>query len=377
MRRILFPILLLMTVSCAGRGAVSHAVPLATLPDELHLKNLRQLTFGGTNAEAYWSYDGKWLTFQHKGLGLPGERPPGPECDQIYRMSVDGSQYVQVSDGKGRTTCSYFFPDDNRILYSSTEATDPACPPAPDRSKGYVWPIYNTYQIFDTPGDRQDPVSLEPGAPRAYNAETTTCADGSVIFTSDRDGDLDLYTGKLDSLNVLTDVKRITHTVGYDGGAFFSADCKRIVWRASRPKPGKETQDYLALLTKHLVRPGRLELWTANADGTHAHQVTDIGAASFAPFFTPDGQRIRGTATGESSICISSTSMEQASNVLPNQKLSKASRCSRPTASSWRSLPTATESSRTRPTSSSRIGWSFQRNPCRRMLRFPRIAFWP
>ena len=290
--RKLFPLFLLAASACSGPKLVSHAVPVAALPDETHLKNLRQLTFGGTNAEAYWSYDGQWLTFQHKGLGLPGEAPPGPQCDQIYRMTADGTQYLPVSDGKGRTTCSYFFPEDQHELFSSTAGTDPACPPAPDRSKGYVWPIYNSYQIYSTPRNHSDPVPIEPGAPRAYNAEATTCSDGSVIFTSDRDGDLELYTGKLDSVNVLNDVKRITHSVGYDGGAFFSADCKRIVWRASRPKPGKETQDYQDLLKKHLVRPGRLEIWTANADGTHAHQVTDIGAASFAPFFFPDGRRI-------------------------------------------------------------------------------------
>ena len=292
MQRMSLLFLVLVATACSHSKSNLQSVPLSPLPDETHFKNLRQMTFGGTNAEAYWSYDSKWLSFQHKGLGLPGEIPPGPECDQIYLMSVDGSPYHRISDGKGRATCSYFFPEDNRILFSSTASSDPRCPPTPDFSKGYVWPIYDTYRIYSTPVDRNDPIPMEPGAPRAYNAEATTCADGSVVFTSDRDGDLELYTAKIDSLGVLIDLKRVTHTVGYDGGAFFSPDCKQIVWRASRPKPGKETEEYQALLKKHLVRPGRLEIWIANADGSHAHQVTDIAAASFAPSFFPDGHRI-------------------------------------------------------------------------------------
>lgn len=256
-------------------------------PAEVHLENIRQLTFGGTNAEAYWSFDGKWFSDQHRGFG-----PEGPGCDQIYRLSVDGKTNQMVSNGKGRTTCSFYFPDNSRILYSSTFASDSACPAPPDMSHGYVWPIYPTFQMYSAKPDGSDTLPLEPGAPKAYNAEGTVCKDGSVVFTSDRDGDLDLYTAKLDPMGTMKDIKRVTFGLGYDGGAFFSSDCKKLVWRASRPRPGAETEEYNGLLKQHLVKPTQLEIWTANADGSHAHQVTRMNSASFAPFFTPDGGKI-------------------------------------------------------------------------------------
>ncbi len=262
-------------------------------PGETHLRNVRQLTHGGTNAEAYWSYDGQWLTFQAKGGGVPGLPDSKPECDQIYRMRWDGTDAELVSTGKGRTTCAFYLPGDDRILYSSTHATDEACPAEPDRSKGYVWPIYHSYQPYTVqPGKPESILPFEPAAPKAYNAEAVTCRDGSVVFTSDRDGDLDLYVGKLDSFGTLTQVKRVTNIPGYDGGAFFSQDCTKLVWRASRPKPGKELDEYRALLKQQLVRPSKLEIWTANADGSNARQVTRLNAASFAPYFTPKADRI-------------------------------------------------------------------------------------
>lgn len=286
----------ILVQSCATtRPAPQFPVTIGSLqfPGEVHLANIRQLTSGGTNAEAYWSYDGKWLTLQAKGAGIMGIPAPGPECDQIYRMRADGTDAQLVSTGKGRTTCSFFQPGDQNILYSSTHAADAACPTEPDRSKGYVWPIYDSYQLYSVDPAKPDSiVQMEPGAPRAYNTEAVTCRDGSVIFTSDRDGDLELYTAKIDRQGLLSGIKRITHTPGYDGGAFFSQDCKKIVWRASRPKSAKELQDYQSLLKQHLVRPTQLEIYTADADGRNARQVTKLNAASFAPYFTPDASRI-------------------------------------------------------------------------------------
>ncbi len=262
-------------------------------PGEKHLKNVRQLTYGGTNAEAYWSFDGQWLTFQAKGGGIPGLSDSKPECDQIYRMRWDGTDAEMVSTGKGRTTCSFYLPGDKRILYSSTHEADANCPAEPDRSKGYVWPIYNTYRTYTVePGKPDSILPFEPAEPRAYNAEAVTCKDGKVVFTSDRDGDLDLYVGRIDSFGTMTDIKQVTNIPGYDGGAFFSQDCTKLVWRASRPKPGKELDEYRELLKQHLVRPSKLEIWTANADGTNARQVTKLNAASFAPYFTPKADRI-------------------------------------------------------------------------------------
>ncbi|MFN7684709.1 MAG: M20/M25/M40 family metallo-hydrolase [Oligoflexia bacterium] len=292
-----FTLLLTLFLAACATSSKTPKIPVSIgslqFPGEVHLKNIRQITAGGTNAEAYWSFDGKWLTLQAKGTGLHGIAAPGPACDQIYRVRPDGSDAELVSTGKGRTTCSFYTPDDDRIIYSSTHAANLACPTEPDRSRGYVWPIYESYQLYSVqPGKPDSIIPMEPGAPRAYNAEAVTCRDGSLIFTSDRDGDLELYTAKIDSQGLLKDIKRITHTPGYDGGAFFSQDCKKIVWRASRPKNAKELQDYQELLKQHLVRPSQLEIFTADADGKNARQVTRLGAATFAPYFTPKADRI-------------------------------------------------------------------------------------
>lgn len=249
-------------------------------PREVHLADLRQITRSGENAEAYWSPDSRELVLQ-------STHPPYA-CDQIFRAPADGSgPLALVSTGKGRTTCSYFTADGRRILYSSTHLGEPACPPPPDRSHGYVWSIDPNYEIFSVRPDGSDLVRLTDN--HAYDAETTVCPrDGSLIFTSTRDGDLDLYRMDAGGKNV----RRITDAPGYDGGAFFSPDCTKIVWRASRPKPGPELDDYKRLLAQGLVRPTRLELWVANADGSDARQVTYLNAASFAPSFLPSGKRL-------------------------------------------------------------------------------------
>lgn len=247
-------------------------------PKEKHFGSVVQLTAGGENAEAYWSFDGKQLIFQTT-------RPPYA-CDQIMTMPADGSNPpTLVSTGKGRTTCAYFLPGDQEIIYSSTHAVSPDCPTPPDRSQGYVWGLFE-YDIYRARADGSDPTPLTstPG----YDAEATVCpVDGSIIFTSVRDGDLDIYRMDADGGNVV----RLTDTPGYDGGAFFSSDCTKMVWRASRPQ-GKELEDYQRLLRMGLVRPTKLEIFVANADGSDARQVTELGVASFAPFFHPSGKRI-------------------------------------------------------------------------------------
>jgi TolB protein len=255
-------------------------------PREVHLKNVRQLTHGGQNAEAYWSFDGKKIIFQSMGGEI--------RADQIFTMNADGSGKKMVSTGKGRTTCSYFLPGGKEVIFASTHGYSPDVPPEPDRSQGYVWPIYPYYAIYRANADGSNlrplfPKEVGPGKETAYNAEATVSPDGKrIIFTSTKDGDLDLYTMNLDG----TDVRRVTNKVGYDGGAYFSPDSKMIVWRANHPETSQEVADYQRLLKQNLVRPTKMEIWVANADGSNARQVTSNGKANFAPYFTPDGKRI-------------------------------------------------------------------------------------
>jgi TolB protein len=248
------------------------------LPNEKHLRNLKQLSFGGENAEAYFSPDGRQLIFQ--------STREGHGCDQIYTMNIDGSNVKLISNGEGRTTCSYFLPKSNRVLYSSTYLGSKECPPRPDFSKGYLWAVYPSFDIFTAKPDGSDIKRLTdtPG----YDAETTISRSGKLVFTSMRDGDLDIYTMDADGKNV----RRLTNELGYDGGPFWSYDGKQIVYRANHPNTDKEKADYTSLLKDNLIRPTTLEIWVMNADGSNKRQITSNGKANFAPYFFPDGKRI-------------------------------------------------------------------------------------
>ena len=249
------------------------------LPAEKHLRNIKQLTFGGENAEAYFSSDGKQLIFQ--------STRDGRGCDQIYTMNVDGSNVKMISNGDGRTTCSYFFPGQERVLYSSTHLGDKQCPPRPDYSKGYVWAVYPSFDIFtaNPDGSNSKQLTNTPG----YDAETTITLDGKkLVFTSTRDGDLDIYTMDANGKNV----RRLTNEIGYDGGPFWSYDGKQIVYRANHPKTDQQKADYTELLKQNLIRPTTLEIWVMNADGSNKRQVTSNGKANFGPYFFPDGKRV-------------------------------------------------------------------------------------
>ncbi len=283
MQRAVFAAVALGLLACSPAPAPQNGeVPQPAgllLPEETRLTDLRQLTFGGENAEAYWSFGGKELILQ--------SRATGQGCDQIFRMPLDNPQAIaRVSNGQGATTCSYFLPGDEQVIYASTHLGGAECPPRPDMSQGYVWAIYESYDIFKANKDGSNLTRLTdtPG----YDAEATVCAkDGSIVFTSVRDGDLELYRMDQNGQNVV----RLTHTPGYDGGAFFNQDCSKIVWRASRPA-GKDLADYQRLLKQHLVRPTKLELFVANADGSDVRQVTYLDAASFGPFWIPGQERI-------------------------------------------------------------------------------------
>jgi TolB protein len=277
--KILLLLLTALIIVSATLAPVPKRDDSLVLANEKHLRNLKQLTFGGENAEAYFSADGKQLIFQ--------STRDGRGCDQIYTMNIDGSNVKMISSGEGRTTCSYFFPGQKRVLYSSTHLGSKQCPPTPDRSRGYVWAVYGSFDIFTAKPDGSDLKRLTetPG----YDAEATITLDGKkIVFTSMREGDLDIYTMDADGKNV----RQLTDKLGYDGGPFWSYDGKQIVYRAHHPTTGSEEGDYLSLLGQNLIRPNILEIWVMNADGSNKRQVTSNGKANFGPYFFPDGKRI-------------------------------------------------------------------------------------
>jgi len=303
MRKLVFvavPVLLITLASFKNESPAIRVTPVTThhslftgdtllYPEETHLANIQQLTFGGDNAEAYWSYDGKHIVFQRTNA------KEGLMCDQIFIGKVPQNanekfEYKMLSTGKGRTTCPFFTKDGKNIIYASTHMSADTCPPTPDRKKygnKYIWPLYDTYDIFMA--DLDGKIVKQLTNAKGYDAEATLSPDGkSMIYTSDKDGDIDLYimdlkTGK---------EKRVTNTPGYDGGAWFSPDGKKIIWRASRPKSEAEIKEYKELLAENLVAPTNMEVFVANTDGSNVKQVTTFGQANWAPTFMPDSKRI-------------------------------------------------------------------------------------
>ena len=286
MSRILIAATLLGVAACGPstnpavneQPAPSLAIAREAAEGERHLANVRQLTDGGENAEAYFSADGRRLIFQ--------STRDGRACDQQYVINVDGTGLRLVSTGTGKTTCGFFLAGDRKILYASTHAVDTACPPRLDPSLGYVWGL-DPFDLYIANSDGSNLKRLTNYG--VYTAEGTVAPDGrTIVFTSLKDGDLDLYRINSDGTGLL----RLTDAVGYDGGAFFSADGKQIVWRAWHPTDSTELAAYRSLLARKLVRPNRMEIWVMNADGTAKRRVTNLGGANWAPFFTPDGKRI-------------------------------------------------------------------------------------
>ena len=244
---------------------------------EKHFKNIKMLTTDGENAEAYFSFDGSKLSYQATFDSM--------ECDQIFTMNIDGSDRQLVSTGKGRTTCAYFYPNNKTVIYASTHKSDSKCPPPPDRSKGYVWKLYESFDIFLNDGNELKQLTDTPG----YDAEATVSPKGDkIVFTTLRDGDPEIYTMDLDGTNQT----RLTFEKGYDGGPFFSADGSKIVFRASRSVTDDQMADYNDLVENGYVRPSALEIFVMDADGKNIKQITNLGKASFAPFFHPSGKKI-------------------------------------------------------------------------------------
>jgi Tol biopolymer transport system component len=262
---------------CLSFAPVASQTTSTPLPEK-HLRNIRQLTHGGENAEAYFSPDGRQLIFQSSRNGA--------QCDQIFTINADGTGERRVSSGTGRTTCGYFYPGAKDVLYASTHAAGKECPPKPDFSRGYVWPIYDSYDIYRAKADGSGLANLtnSPG----YDAEATIAPDGLVVFTSVRDGDMEIYSMKGDG----SAVRRLTNRPGPDGGPFFSWDGRRVAFRGRPLGPGAEMDDYRALLKQALWRPTQLELFVMDRDGGNQTQVTKLGGANFAPSWHPDGKRL-------------------------------------------------------------------------------------
>jgi len=296
MRTLYFSILLicLVLVNCKKQEKFPEKKRAETIqnenaliyPEEVHFTNIKQVTFGGDNAEAYWSFDDKQLVFQSNFTQW------SVGCDQMFLMDVDETfedkKPPMISTGMGRTTCAYFLPDNKHIVYASTHLADENCPEVPLRKNGnYVWPVYGSFDIFvaDLEGTIVKQLTSEPG----YDAEATVSPKGDkIVFTSTRSGDLELYTMNIDG----TDVRQITDELGYDGGAFFSPDGTKLIFRSSRPKTEEEIKKYKGLLAEGLVEPTEMELYICNADGSELRQLTRLGNANWSPFFHPSGEKI-------------------------------------------------------------------------------------
>ena len=285
-------LVLMLSFKATNKVAVeitSSANDTILYPDEKHFKNIQQLTFGGDNAEAYFSFDGKWLIFQktYAKEGIP--------CDQMYIAKVPtktGEEFTPklVSTGKGRTTCGAFMKDGKHVIYASTHLGSSDCPPVPDRSKygnKYIWPLYDSYDIFMA--DLNGKIVKQLTNSKGYDAEATLSPDGKkMLYTSTKDGDIDMYVMDLKTGREI----KVTNLLGYDGGGWFSPDGKKLIWRASRPKTEAEVKEYKELLAQGLVAPTNMEVWVANADGTNAKQVSSFGQANWAPAYMPDSKRI-------------------------------------------------------------------------------------
>ena len=255
--------------------------------NETHFSNVKQLTFGGDNAEAYWSFDNSMLIFQSNNEDW------GVSCDQIFVMNphtddLSAKPPKMISTGLGRTTCAYFLPGNETFVYGSTHLGGEDCPVEPERVPGrYVWPIYKSYDIFTS--DLEGNIINQLTDYEGYDAEATLSPKGDkIVFTSLRTGDLELFVMNVDGSNVV----QVTDQLGYDGGAFFSPDGEKLVFRSSRPKTEEAIKKYKDLLSEGLVEPSDMEIYTVNIDGTELKQITDLGGANWAPFYHPSGERI-------------------------------------------------------------------------------------
>lgn len=237
------------------------------------------LTVKGENTKAYYNFKEDQLIFQSTHAQY--------ECDQIFTMDLDGRNKKLVSTGNGRTTCSYFLPDDKKIIYASTHGADAEYPPKPDYSKGYVWKVYNEFELYIAKADGSNP-QVFLSAP-SYDADATVSPQVyKIVFTSMRNGDLDIYSVNIDGTNL----RQLTTILGYDGGPFYLWDGSKIVYRSYHPKSEVEIKRYQDLLAQELIEPSNFQIMVMDADGSNQRQITQNESAYFAPFFHPDNRQI-------------------------------------------------------------------------------------
>lgn len=253
-----------------GVGAADDA-SLVTEHEETFLANVRQVTFGLPRAgEGYFSPDGTTIVYQAFPIGYP--------FYQIYVQRLDERIPRLLSTGRGRTTCAYFSPKGDQILFASSH-TDPDIEQTEKKGREeaaqggrrrYQWefdPQMELYLInFDGTGLKR--LTDSPG----YDAEGSFSPDGSqVVFTSTRDGDPDLYVMRSDG----TGVRQLTNAPGYDGGPFFSPDGRWVIFRSDRAKKDM------------------LQLFAISADGKIEVQLTDnLDQVNWCPYFHPSGKYI-------------------------------------------------------------------------------------
>jgi Tol biopolymer transport system component len=245
--------------------------------EEKYISNLKKLTKGGDNAEAYFSWDDKYLIFQ--SIKKPYK------CDQIFIMDINGKNKKLVSTGFGRTTCSYFLPDNEKIIYSSTHHLSKECPEVPKLNlKRYYWTIFD-YEIYLA--KRNGEIIRKLTNNPEYDAEGVVSKNGKIVFTSFRDGDIGIYM-----MDTLGNVKKIINEFGYEGGPWFSPSGDKIVFRAFYPENEEEKEKYVELLEKRVVSPPYMEIFIIDTTGENLRKITDFKKICFAPSWHPSGEYI-------------------------------------------------------------------------------------
>jgi len=245
---------------------------------KMSIENVKQLSFQGDNGEAYFNSDDSKVIFQSKRNNN--------NCDKLYIVDINGNNLTEFVANDGAFTCAYFSLDDRYIFFSSTMHLGSECPEIykdPNPRK-YIWPLRD-YEIFRYDNGAVKQLTNYSG----YNAETTTHPfEEKVIFTSLRDGDINLFEMDYNGENV----KQITSEYGYDGGAFYSPNGENIVWRAWYPTSDEEISMWKNNLAKKFIESVPLDIYVAKNDGSEKQRLTSNGATNWAPSWHPDGKHI-------------------------------------------------------------------------------------